>query len=412
MSDVESIAREQVTRAYDPAPGRALVVYMTNVLAPYRLPVLTALSQSLGSFKILLSAAIDRHRDWPAAWGTLDVETQRSLSWKARVNRTTDLELETTLHLPYDTVPRLIRHRPRVVMTSEMGARTIQAYLYRRLFRGSRMMICADLSEHTERQCGWLRRTIRRHLLRHADAVLVNGESGRRYVEAFGARPERVGSVPFATDRQPPAALPDRGGDEQPLRLLYVGSLIERKGLVPFLQALVAWALAHPAREIEFTLVGGGELQPVLQAQPLPANLRLRFVGHMPYASLPSVYAQADVFAFPSLGDTWGVVVNEAMQWGLPVLGSIRSQAVDELVDEGVHGWRFDTIDAAGMAAAIDRALSTSAERRQAIGREARARASAITPETVAEQTAAIVRRLLDTTTAGHRAESLHPMRS
>ena len=56
---------------------------------------------------------------------------------------------------------------------------------------------------------------------------------------------------------------------------------------------------------------------------------------------MAEVYAKASLFAFPTLADEWGVVVNEAMAAGLPVLGSIYSQAVEELVEDGVSGWVF-----------------------------------------------------------------------
>ena len=61
---------------------------------------------------------------------------------------------------------------------------------------------------------------------------------------------------------------------------------------------------------------------------------------------------------FPTLSDTWGLVVNEAMAMGLPVLGSVKSQAVTELIEDGVSGWWFDPTSPQDLERAVDRALA------------------------------------------------------
>ena len=91
--------------------------------------------------------------------------------------------------------------------------------------------------------------------------------------------------------------------------------------------------------------------------------------------AMAAVYAQADAFVFPTCADEWGVVVNEALAAGLPVLGSIHSQAVEELCADGETGWLFDPEDASTVLAALDRALAASGEELAAMGARARARA-------------------------------------
>ena len=63
--------------------------------------------------------------------------------------------------------------------------------------------------------------------------------------------------------------------------------------------------------------------------------------------------------------DEWGVVVNEAMSAGLPVMGSIYSQAAVELVSDGANGWLFDPRSEQNVYATLDRALSTPTEELQ-----------------------------------------------
>ena len=71
------------------------------------------------------------------------------------------------------------------------------------------------------------------------------------------------------------------------------------------------------------------------------------------------MYGSCDIFVFPTLADDWGVAVNEAMAASLPVLGSVYSQAVEELVRDGVNGWVSRPDDPAGMQRCLEGAMNT-----------------------------------------------------
>jgi glycosyltransferase involved in cell wall biosynthesis len=166
--------------------------------------------------------------------------------------------------------------------------------------------------------------------------------------------------------------------------LLYVGQLIERKGLGQFLEVLTKWAAANPDRRVDFVLAGDGPLRSQLEALPKPPNMEISFVGTTQYEDLPRVYENAGIFVLPSLADTWGVVVNEAMAAGLPVLGSVYAQAVSELVKDGENGWVFCADNPSEMYSAIDKALCTPVEQLQRMRLSARSSALKLTPDHLA----------------------------
>ena len=188
-------------------------------------------------------------------------------------------------------------------------------------------------------------------------------------------------------------------------RLLYVGQIIERKGLTHFLSALSRWAENHSEERAELLIAGDGPLRPTIEAMNLPKNLRCLFLGSVSYEDLPAVYARAGIFAFPTLADTWGVVVNEAMAAGLPVLGSVYSQAVQEMVADGVSGWTFRPDDVDEMYGAIERAMSSSAAALNQMRRCARDRALELTPEHVADLIEAAIRACLEGSAKSHDAK-------
>jgi glycosyltransferase involved in cell wall biosynthesis len=225
---------------------------------------------------------------------------------------------------------------------------------------------------------------IRLLLCRHADAFLVVGSSGIRYLRGLGAAATKIFPLRYTTSVERFSTNEIERPPERAHRLLYAGQLIERKGLLPFLETLSRWTAAHPARNVEFVIVGDGPLRVKLENFTPAANLELQFRGNLPYEELPRVYSEAGLFVLPTLADTWGVVVNEALAAGLPVLGSVRAQAVTELVDDGKNGWTFEPGRPEEIYSAIDRAMSASAEQLDAMRAHARSTALALTPDDAA----------------------------
>jgi glycosyltransferase involved in cell wall biosynthesis len=91
-------------------------------------------------------------------------------------------------------------------------------------------------------------------------------------------------------------------------------------------------------------LLGDGPLRSALQSQALALGLydEVHFPGFRQYAELPAYYGLADAFIHPSSTEQWGLVVNEAMASGLPVLVSNRCGCAPDLVQEGRNGFTFD----------------------------------------------------------------------
>ncbi len=93
-------------------------------------------------------------------------------------------------------------------------------------------------------------------------------------------------------------------------------------------------------------------------------------------------YAAADLLVFPSLGDPWGLVVNEALACGVPVLCSRLAGCADDLIRPGENGWRFDPLDADDFSRALAGALSCPD--RERMGQRACEVAKRFTPECMA----------------------------
>lgn len=362
------------------------VALCTGYIPPYQLPVYQAIAERLERFTILVSTPMERNRQWEVDWGGLDVIQQKTFTYAKRWKQSGRFEDHGEAHVPLDTWRQLRRLQPDVLVSEELGFRSIQCALFQ-CFR-SRMpfVLACNLSEHTEAGRNLPRRMVRRWLAGRARATMVNGNSGRRYLESTGFDPASIFGFPYIAvadaflqcSLQHPAA--------EATRIAVCGQLTERKGIPNLLSVLDTWSIANPSHTLELTFIGNGPLEAEIKQTRPSANLRLRVLGQLNYDEIAEVYQESSFLAFPTWADEWGLVVNEALAAGLPVLGSVYSQAVDELIVEGENGWRFCPDDTAQFLLALDTAIKTPERELQTMRAKARESILQRTPEWAAQQ--------------------------
>jgi glycosyltransferase involved in cell wall biosynthesis len=360
------------------------VAWLTNELQPYRVPLFEALEERVDQLRVFISTKQEPDRPWAPKWGRLDTVVQRTLTITTRRKHPQGYRQTMYVHVSPDTIPLLFRYRPSAIISGEMGPRSIQAAIYRRLMPSSRLLIWCTLSEFSE--AGWsrLRTFIRRILVSGADGFVVAGQSGRRYLLKIGVPDHKIFIANQTVDIDSFSSCPTQREGDAERRLLYCGRFIEKKGLLAFQAELAAWAGRNPSRTLFMRWVGDGELAPALKAFSGPANLIQEFPGAVDYEGLSRHYAESGVLVLPTLDDEWGLVVNEAFASGLPVLGTIYSQAVAELVEDGRTGWIYDPLQEGACQAALDRMFSTPREQLAGMRVKARERIQSVTPRSIA----------------------------
>lgn len=374
------------------AAEQARIVFLVNFVSPNLLEVLREVQLRVGSLHILASVPVEANRQWQPDIGDLTVIRQRTWTCRRTVKHPGGYEEELFVHLPLDTLSQLRRLRPDCVVSLEMGARSLLASFYRRLRgRDCRHVLAVYGSQRSEEGRGAARRWLRRRLVRAADIVTYNGPSCRRYLLAQAADPDRLRPWNYAADPQKiyrGPIEPFAGGD---LKLLTVGQLIPRKGIARAAHSLSDWVARRPERNIEWAIAGVGPEERVLESMPRAANLHIRLLGHRDTRQLQELYRDYPVLLFPTLGDEWGLVVDEALASGQLVIGSVQSQAVETLVQPEKNGWWFDPDQPRSLAVALDRLLQL--EPAELSARRALARQSVIdrTPVQSAEQFVAAV---------------------
>lgn len=190
-------------------------------------------------------------------------------------------------------------------------------------------------------------------------------------------------NIPYHCTLTPFMDRPNAVSSDEPV-FLFCGQMIARKGLDILLDAFTRVHAACPRARL--LLVGReAELPPLLAALPVEVRARVEYAGFQPPEDLPRFFAQASVFILPSRYDGWGVVVNQALGAGLPILCSDTVGAAHDLVTPGENGWIFPAGEATALAEHMER-LALSAETRISFGAASRRKASAWTPEQGAEK--------------------------
>jgi glycosyltransferase involved in cell wall biosynthesis len=230
------------------------------------------------------------------------------------------------------------------------------------------------------------RRTVKRAvlgpLLRGAAGVLAIGSRNRAFYTHHGVPAERVFWTPYCVDNDffaPFAAArahhqvavrEELGLDRRQAMVLYAGKLVERKRPGDLLEALRRSPTRLDGAAVVF--VGDGALRGRLERQVADWQLRgVRFAGFQNQSAIGRYYAAADVVAVPSAFETWGLVVNEAMACGAPVVASDGVVAATDLVVDGENGATYPARDADALARRLHQVLDQP-DRGRAMGQHAR----------------------------------------
>jgi glycosyltransferase involved in cell wall biosynthesis len=358
--------------------SRRRVALLTNEIPPYRVPLYRALAATPG-WEFTVFTCVDREvgREWSVT-EELGFSHVRSLSWsylrREEHQGAVAFKDRVQVHIPVGLWFDLVRYRPDVIISLEMGARTLMAATYAWL-NGRRLLVYFEGTPHTERDIPWSKRLLRRVLRRAPHLFTCNGVEGRRYLESLGVTPERIFEIGQAIDTelflQRPgeaecAAVRDRWGVAG-WCCLFSGQLIPRKGIS---NLLVAWDRFCRASGASATLLlaGDGPERQRLEQQAADLQLRnVKFVGFLQRHELPPLYHASDAFVFPTLHDCWALVVEEAMSAGLPVIDSKYNGSAVELIREGQNGWVADPLNPADLTDKLRRAW-LARDRKESLG--------------------------------------------
>lgn len=219
-----------------------------------------------------------------------------------------------------------------------------------------------------------IKRTLRSCMLtwvyRHIDKALYVGTNNKEYYKKFGLKDNQLIYAPHAidNDRFTNFAGVDKkamllkmqlgiGTDE--IVILFAGRFQPKKNVQLLLKAFILAEMKNTT----LLLCGRGILEAELKATAEPYD-NIHFLPHQTQTNMPVIYKTGDVFILPSCYDeTWGLVINEAMACGLPIVASDRCGSAIDLIEEGKNGHIFSS----GNTLQLSGILKTYAENKSKI---------------------------------------------
>jgi 1,2-diacylglycerol 3-alpha-glucosyltransferase len=355
------------------APSIALI---HTQYGPYHLARLRSLqSVYSGSVHAIQLARYDNQRDWIVH----DVSDILNLA-----NGT--LEQQPSKVLSRQLVDLLNKLNPSVIV--------IAGYRYapmRAAFRWARQQNQKTVLLSDSQWCDRPRHPIKEWLKsqwikKHCDAAFVSGARAADYAQQWGLPSNRIWRGYDVVDNNhfTHYSSPHSQSILDAPHFLYVGRLSPEKNLTALFQAYHHYRTQPGATLWPLVIVGSGSDAARLQADANRFNISpfIHWAGFQQIEDLPTYYAQASTLILPSLSEPWGLVVNEAMAAGLPVLVSDRCGCVPDLVFPGVNGYVFDPTQPTQLAEAMLRLTRLSDGQRQQMGAASRQIIAHYTPQT------------------------------
>lgn len=217
------------------------------------------------------------------------------------------------------------------------------------------LWVAYERTKHTERQCPYWRTTYRKVFDTFVHGYLVNGRLTKEYLQdniAVTNKPLVEGCMSADSEGLAKMVQQLDAGQIQKIKeklqistgkvFLFIGQLIDRKGIVPLLEAWCKYSSIHP--EDHLLVIGTGDLEQTIQ-EKFGQLASLKLLGAVNYDEIYTYYAASDVFVMPTLEDNWSLVVPEAMACGLPVATTLYNGCYPELIKEGQNGFVFDSLN-------------------------------------------------------------------
>ena len=253
--------------------------------------------------------------------------------------------------------------------------------------RNTRLMIRSEL-RLMDRPTRWfdpLRDNLIRAWIRRADALLYIGEANREAYLHYGARETQLHFVPYAADIDALREAHDRvrqqraetcrawGIPADKIIVLFVGKLFEKKQPAAMIHLASQPQLAP---KIHVVIAGSGPQGSALQEQCSQRGLtNITWLGFVNQSKLPELYAIADVYVMPSLWETWGLVLSEAMAAGAAPVATKDVSASRDLIREDETGYTFAPHDWDALTRHVERLVQDESLRAR-IGKAAQARSA------------------------------------
>jgi glycosyltransferase involved in cell wall biosynthesis len=327
------------------------VVIIHNIISPYKTLLFNTLMKTLsGNLRVLYLAEIAGNREW-----RIDVNEIRfpfDVMFKGNIDDISPIKLAIK------TYKKLNLYSPKVVVIGGYNYLACWAALIWAKKKKRKVVVIIE-SHYLDRPRSVIKESIKKLFISRCDAILTAGTRHRDYVIRLGAKPKNifimrgVGGVDLSLyqtavleHKENKLGLCNELGIPCKNYFLYIGRFSPEKNLLFLLKAYKRLNNGKGTDNWGLILVGDGPQRKEIEGFITENKIKDVFLpGFIQKEELPRFYAVSDVFVLPSISESWGLVVEEAMASGLPVLVSNQCGCYPDIVQDGLNGFSFDLIN-------------------------------------------------------------------
>ena len=342
---------------------RRRLVILTEIISPYRIPLFNDLAQhaEVDLHVVFLAETDPELRQWRVYKDEIKFSYEVLPSWRRRVGRYNGL-------LNRGLGRALAGAGPHAIVCGGYNyVASWQALLWARS-RGLPFLLWSESNLQDLRRGHALVEFLKEEFLSRCSGFIVPGRSAREYLRAHKIKDDVIFTAPNAVDNSlfgaaaeaaREAAVTRRKELNLPERyFLFAGRLVREKGVFELLSAY-AKLNEQTRRQVGLVFAGDGVSRRELEEQAASISPGvIRFAGFAHREQLAAYYALAQVLVLPTHTDPWGLVVNEAMACGLPVILSRVAGCAPDLIRENWNGLLIPPKDVSSLAAAMESLVS------------------------------------------------------
>lgn len=311
------------------------VLFIANYPSPYRVHFYDELSKHV-DVTVLFSDRLEEKVTRDAAWFVESKGTSRFVQLKKCILTVGGRDLCT------DVIPWVKKQFDAIIVCGYSSPTAILAMAYMRL---RKIRFYMEVDGGLIREDSKLKYMAKRLLVTLPNAWISSGKHTTDYLKHYGAKEDAVEYYPFTSLFA--ADIPESTTtQDEKQRLRKEMKMPEKKIIISvsrFIPSKRLDMLIHSAAdlggEVGVYLIGGEPTESFLRIQKERNATNVHFVGFCKKEELTKYYRAADMFALPTQTDVWGLVINEAMAYGLPIVTTDRCVAGLELVEDGVNGY-------------------------------------------------------------------------
>ncbi len=327
------------------------ILFLTNCPSPYRVDFFNQLGTQDGiELTVVFTQRPEGHKGREARWFGIDYSGFNAVFCSVRKK-----VIKGKVYYP-EVLEWVKKDFDEIIFGGYADISFACAMIYlKRRHRSFSLEVDGGLIKQDSKLAFW----IKHKLISCADRWISSGKATDDYLLHYGAKREKIVHYPFtslskhdfemAADQiEHKQACRNRVGYVAGIYVLFVGQFIHRKGLDILLKAAV-----QLPRSINFVLIGGEPTEDMIGFCKANHLDNFIFPGFKSKSELVDYYAASDLFVLPTRNDVWGLVVNEAMAYGLPVITTDQCVAGVELVENGKNGYVVPVDDADAIAKAV-----------------------------------------------------------